>query len=127
MKKYDTKVDIFTPKESEVTKLSMNITGKVTTTAINTELASGLSNKDGLFNVTVDTSNLTDGLHLLKIKLLTKHLDETIYEVTRKITIKKYDGIITLDFPSSGSLNKNNDIFVRGWEMSEDINSKVMC
>ena len=134
LKKYDTKVDIFTPKESEVTKLSMNITGKVTTTAINTEieflvddkkLASGLSNKDGLFNVTVDTSNLTDGLHLLKIKLLTKHLDETIYEVTRKITIKKYDGIITLDFPSSGSLNKNNDIFVRGWEMSEDINSKI--
>ncbi len=53
----------------------MNITGKVTTTAINTEieflvddkkLSSGLSNEDGLFNANIDTSNLTDGTHFVK-------------------------------------------------------------
>ena len=134
LKKYETALDIFTPSENEVSKLSMSITGKVTTTAVNTEMeffidnnkiTPNLSNEGDLFTAAVDTSNLADGVHLLKIKLLTKHLDETIYEVTRKINIKKYDGIITLDFPSSGSLNKDKDIFVRGWEMSEDINSKI--
>ncbi len=33
--------------------------------------------------------------------------------------------LLLFDFPSSGSLNKDNDVFVRGWVMSEDINSKV--
>ncbi len=134
LKKYETNLDILTPSESETSKLSMTITGKVNTTALNSEMefyvddnkvSPTLSMLDDSFTAELDTSNLADGSHLLKIKLRTSHLNEIIFEVTRKFNIKKYEGIITLDFPSSGSLNKDNDVFVRGWEMSEDINSKI--
>ena len=91
----------------------------------NNKVSPTLSMIDNSFKANIDTSNLADGTHLLKIKLRTSHLNEIIFEATRKFNIKKYDGIITLDFPSSGSLNKDNDVFVRGWVMSEDINSKV--
>ena len=134
LKKYETNLDILTPNDGDTSKLSMTITGKVNTTALNSEMEFYIDNNkvsptlsmiDNSFKANIDTSNLADGTHLLKIKLRTSHLNEIIFEATRKFNIKKYDGIITLDFPSSGSLNKDNDVFVRGWVMSEDINSKV--
>ena len=62
----------------------MTITGKVNTTALNSEMEFYIDNNkvsptlsmiDNSFKANIDTSNLADGTHLLKIKLRTSHLN----------------------------------------------------
>ena len=76
------------------------------------------------FYYTYNTSGLTDGNHIIKVALVLPS-GEIIYSNEQKINIKKYSGTITLDYPQATNVANNSQIYITGWEMSEDVNSTV--
>ena len=76
------------------------------------------------FNYSYNTTDISDGKHTITLKL---KLDtgEVIKEKTQQFNIKKYDSLITVDFPNSNNINKKDNLFIRGWVMSEDKDTTV--
>jgi len=76
------------------------------------------------FNVNVNTSKLSDGKHTLKIEVISR-IGEVLATDTRTITIKKYDAKIYIDKPVVDQVVRGDNLIIKGWEMSEQLNSKV--
>ena len=74
--------------------------------------------------MTYNVTDLLDGNHTLtaKLKLDTGEVVET---KSVKFNVSKYESLITLDFPNPGNVNKKDNLFIRGWIMSEDSNTTV--
>lgn len=70
------------------------------------------------FTTTVDTSNILDGQHELKIEVISKN-GEILSKDVRIITIKKYDAKMYIDSPKITDITKTN-LYIRGWKMSDD-------
>ena len=84
----------------------------------------GSSNTLPNYKYTYDVTNLTDGTHTLSVKL--KLADGEVIETKQaSFKVKKYESAITIDYPNSQNINRKESLFVRGWVMSEDINSTV--
>ena len=154
LEKYNTYLEITSPSKSDVYKTTINISGNMLSEnpdAIlkldidnnlisneikresnndflkdkNISLYGGIDiNKTPKFSLTYDTSKLTDGKHYLNAEIMLPN-GEVIKRVSNEFNIKKYDGIITLDFPSSSNINQSNELFIRGWRMSEDPNDSI--
>ena len=76
------------------------------------------------YNYSYSVVDLFDGNHTLTVKL---KLDtgEVVKTKSVKFNVSKYESLITVDFPSSGNINKDDNLFIRGWVMSEDSNTTV--
>ena len=131
LKKYNTTINITTPKSNDTVKTSLSVEGNVATNAPSKTIKGYIDNvevpisSDGTnFAFTYDTTTLTDGKHSIKIAII---LDsgEVIYTKEQTFNVKKYEGTITLDYPQATNIANGSEIYITGWEMSEDINSKV--
>ena len=131
LKKYNSSIEFISPSTNETVKTNLSVSGKVTTNAPSKTLKGYIDDvevpisSDGTnFSFTYDTSILTDGKHRIKIAVI---LDsgEVIYTKEQQFNVKKYEGTITLDYPQATNIANGSQIYITGWEMSEDINSQV--
>ena len=76
------------------------------------------------YTYSYNVTDLLDGSHTLtvKLKLATGEVIET---KNVKFNVSKYESLITVDFPNPGNVNKNDNLFIRGWVMSEDRDTTV--
>ena len=70
------------------------------------------------FFATFDTSNLLDGQHTVTIKVKSKLNNSDIYSNTKKFNLKKYSGLINIDYPSRNQRTKK-ELLVTGWALSD--------
>ena len=70
------------------------------------------------FEKNIDTTYLTDGIHILKIVVNQKETNEELCSSETRIYIKKYNSLMCIDNPKVNETLKNS-IFIRGWIMSE--------
>ena len=131
LKKYDASINFISPSFDEIVKTNLSVQGMVETNSPNKTIKGYIDdveinlNFDGtLFDFNYDTTSLKDGKHTLKMALV---LDsgEVIYTKKQQFNVKKYNGTIALDFPQTNNIANGSEIYITGWEMSEDINSKV--
>lgn len=82
------------------------------------------SNSNQGFHGTFDVSNLKDGKHKLRINIKSQRFPDEIVETkTKEFNVKKYDGIIIIETPTTSQFN--NSITIAGYEMSELDNSYI--
>ena len=81
------------------------------------------TNKKPGFKGTIDTSGLKDGSHTITVKLVSG-TGKVISELSTQFEVHKYDTKFDLNNFPSDYLDKE-DIYIRGWVMSEDENHKV--
>ena len=82
-----------------------------------------MDNQNAGYDITYDTKGLKDGKHTIKIEVIDDDNNDIAATKTKEITIKKYEGLLYIEYPSVANVNK--DIEVVGWEMSELDNSYV--
>ena len=82
------------------------------------------SNKTPGYKAQIDTSNMKDGTYNLTVKVLNTKTNETLASETRKITIKKYAGIISIDYPQVTMINEDT-LDIQGWIMTQDDKSTL--
>ena len=82
-----------------------------------------MENQNAGYDVTYDTTGLKDGKHTIKIEVVDDDNNDIAVTKTKEISIKKYNGLLCIEYPSIANVNK--DIDVVGWEMSELDNSYV--
>ena len=73
----------------------------------------------------IDLSTYKDGTLNIKINIKDLNTNEILFTIERKIYLKKYDGIIHLEYPSKYNFSTSSNITIQGWEMSESENSIV--
>jgi len=76
------------------------------------------------YKETIDVTNLKDGEHTLTIRLVSSKTNEVLTQQSKVIVIKKYEGLVNIDYPSNTMLNTTS-VNIQGWTMSEDNNDKV--
>ena len=153
LEKYNSTINISNPIANTTYKDSFNISGYVLSEAsnINVDLyidnnliasnidrfndgsiTSSLYEKYGgesnnllpNYSYSYNITDLLDGSHTLTLKLKL-NTGEVIETKSIKFNVSKYQSLITVDFPSSGNINKDDNLFIRGWLMSEDSNTTV--
>lgn len=77
------------------------------------------TNKTPGYKAQIDTSNIKDGTYNLKVTVLNTKTNEILATETRKVTIKKYEGIINIDYPQVTMINKDT-LDIQGWVMTSD-------
>ena len=153
LKKYNSMLNVNSPVTNKIYKNSLDIKGYVLSEASNTNIDLYIDNNliaeniDRFNENTLDSSlyedyggvssnplpnytysynvtDLLDGSHTLtvKLKLATGEVIET---KNVKFNVSKYESLITVDFPNPGNVNKNDNLFIRGWVMSEDRDTTV--
>ena len=75
------------------------------------------------FKVEMPTNGFKDGPHTIKVQLRSSKSGDIMTSQMRMFYIKKYDGIMVLDYPNLPLAN--SDIFIRGWELSDVDNSII--
>ena len=66
----------------------------------------------------IDVSKYKDGNLNIKINIIDDNTGELLSNVERNIRLKKYDGIITIDYPNRNNFNKSSTLKVQGWQLS---------
>ncbi len=148
IKKYDTLLQYDTPTANAKVKTSLTVQGWVMSedtsnivevqlngTTYKTERQSrqdvlnaisgygNKSNKTPGYKVTIDTSNLKDGNYPVKVIVKTKN-GEILAQESRNIKIKKYEGIINIDYPQVTMINEDT-LDIQGWIMTQDDKSTL--
>ena len=82
------------------------------------------TNKTPGYKITLNAENVKDGSNTIKV-VVKSRTGETIAEQSRTFNIKKYTGIITIDYPQEGSNNKGNSLLIQGWNLSAQSNRRV--
>ena len=150
IKKYETLLQYDTPKNNAKVKTTLAVEGWVlsedsnnvvkvefngktyeTTRQVRADVLKAVqgfggskTNKTPGYKAQIDTSNIKDGTYNLTIKVLNTKTNETLATETRKITIKKYEGIITIDYPQITMINKDT-LDIQGWVMTQDDKSTL--
>lgn len=74
------------------------------------------------FIANIDMTNITDGNHQFKVKIFTKD-GRQMAEETRSIIVKKYNATSDIDNPFNEYAREQ--MYVRGWYMSDDENATI--
>ena len=82
------------------------------------------TNKTPGYKITLNAENVKDGSNTIKV-VVKSRTGETIAEQSRTFNIKKYTGIITIDYPQEGSNNKGNSLLIQGWNLLAQSNRRV--
>ena len=152
LKKYDTKIEIDNPLNNSISKTTIDVQGWIMSEDRNIKLRIYIDDKEIESNkiiryeredvlqvisgyggrelnptpgykTSIDSSNMKDGKHTLKIKIISSESEEIYREYLNNFIVKKYDGKVYLDEPIGS--NFSSDISIRGWEISEYNNSIV--
>ncbi len=148
IKKYETLLQYDTPKNNSNVKTSLTVQGWVmsedTSNIVEVQLngttykterqprqdvlnaISGYGNKSNKtpgYKVTIDTSDLKDGNYPVKVIVKTKN-GEILAQESRNIKIKKYEGIINIDYPQVTMINEDT-LDIQGWIMTQDDKSTL--
>ena len=152
MKKYDSKVEIDTPFNTNYDRKNIDIKGWAMSEDSNAELEvyiddvkrdvkirreeredvieayknqyGGTSNKTPGYRGEIDYKTLTEGNHEIKVKLIASKTKEVIGEMVRSFHVNKYNTKIEIDSPLHQEMKKTS-IDVKGWVMSEDKNGEI--
>lgn len=76
------------------------------------------------FERIIDISNISNGVHTLKIKVVNKNNNQVLKEETQRINVNKYKVKMHIDNPTYNQ-NVNDKLYVRGWVMSESQNIDI--
>ena len=146
LRKYSTKIEIESPVTNSTKKTSIDIKGWVmsedkdgsieiyidnekidTTSLVRTEREDVLNSVTGYgdastnptpgYEMTIDSSEMNDGLHNYKIVYVSSESPDVTTSVSSNFYIKKYDGMIYLDSPIGSNFSSNFKI--EGWAMAE--------
>lgn len=151
VKKYDCKLSLEIPSEEQNAKSSIKVNGWALSDDLNDKVVVKLDGKtiakatryerqDVLnaipgyggkeknptpgFDLDIDISNLSDGIHTIEVELRTKNGD-LMTSISRKIRISKtYQTLLNLELPRENETNKTS-IKVNGWLMSEDKDATI--
>ena len=85
------------------------------------EYSSYMSNSNPGYSGSFDLSNYKDGNHTFTVKIINLDNNDVINTYTKTFKLKKYDGMINIDYPSISNINSN--FTLEGWELSESPNS----
>ena len=83
-----------------------------------------VKNKTPGYKMTLNTKDIKDGENSIKI-IVKSGTGETIAEQKRNFKIKKYTGIITIDYPQAGSNHKESNLLIQGWNLSSQSDRRV--
>lgn len=152
MKKYDSKVEIDTPFNTNYDRKNIKLKGWVMSEDSNASLEvyidnikqnititrekrddvveayknqyGGTTNKTPGYRGEIDYKTLTEGNHEIRVKLISSKTKEVIGEMVRSFHVNKYNTKIEIDSPLHQQLKKTS-IDVQGWVMSEDKNGEI--
>lgn len=85
----------------------------------------GEQNKLPGYSTVIDLANFKDGNHILKVKIYNSKTSELLVSREEKFYLKKYDGMLTIDYPGKVNYSSNSNLTIQGWELSESENSVV--
>ena len=148
LKKYEGLMEIDTPLSGKTTKgPSIRISGWYLSTSKDTHLSLKVNDKDVSeqlqyiqredvvnvygdrynadkednigFDSYIDVSEFKDGNIKIETEIIDNKTGEIIGKKTRQSILKKYDGIICIDYPTKKNFNKSSNITIQGWELSE--------
>ena len=71
----------------------------------------------------IDISLLTDGSHVLTVKVIDTLTNETMQMQSKEFTISKYKTLLNVDYPKNGE--SVDEIYMEGWVMSENDNLEI--
>ncbi|OKZ56203.1 MAG: hypothetical protein BHV99_06270 [Clostridium sp. 26_21] len=74
------------------------------------------------FEFYLNTNNIKDGKHILKIQILSND-NKLLVEENKNIVIKKYNAQTYIDYPTNDKVIKN--MTVEGWVMTDDEKSEI--
>ena len=83
--------------------------------------ADDLAGYDG----SIDVLDMKDGPVAIKVKVKDANTGEILALIERNIKLKKYDGIINVDFPNRRNFSRENVLTVQGWELSSSERSAI--
>ena len=150
IKKYDTLLQFDTPKSNAKVKTTLAVEGWVlsedsnnvvkvefngktyeTTRQVRADVLKAVqgfggskTNKTPGYKAQIDTSNIKDGTYNLTVKVLNTKTNETLASETRKVSIKKFEGIISIDYPQVTMINEDT-LDIQGWIMTQDDKSTL--
>ena len=70
------------------------------------------------FTTSYDFDGMKDGKHVITAKAYSKYNDQEITSTSISVSLKKYDSMIYLDFPTLSTLNSNNLLEIQGWAIT---------
>ena len=152
LRKYNTKIEIESPVNNSTKKTSIDIKGWImsedrdgsieiyidnekidTISLIRTKRDDVLNSVNGYgdsstnpnpgYEMTIDSSEMKDGLHNYKIVYVSSESSDVTTSVSSNFYIKKYDGMVYLDDPVGTNFSSN--FTIRGWAMAECSNSRL--
>lgn len=85
----------------------------------------GFPNETPGFGGVADLSNYKDGTHVATVNLVNMVTGETLITSSRAFNLKKYDGMISLEYPKKSNFSSDSQLYIQGWELSESANSVV--
>ena len=77
------------------------------------------------FETTLDLSSYKDGEHQISVRVINSKTNEEILIQNRVFKLKKYDGMIYVDYPRSSNFSNDTNLTIEGWELSETSNSTI--
>ena len=150
IRKYDTLLQFDTPQNNEKVKTKLTVQGWVlseyadnvvqielngqiyeTTRQSRTDIFESIDGFGGRqtnptpgYIAEIDTSNIKDGTYNVTINVLNTSENVILATETRRINIKKYEGIINIDYPQVTMIN-DDTLDIQGWVMTEDANATL--
>ena len=152
LNKYDTKIEIDTPLSNQTKNTTIDIQGWIMTedttgtlelyidgNKINSSLVERYEREDVLkaisgyggrstnktpgYRGSIDSSKMSDGMHTFEVIFISSESPDVVKTAKTSFLIKKYDGILCIDSPTSS--NFNSSLKIVGWELSELENSYI--
>ena len=89
------------------------------------EYGVGFQNQLPGYSSVIELVNVKDGIHILKVGIYDSKTNEMLMSKEESFYLKKYDGMLTVDYPGKSNYSNNSNLTVQGWELSELENSVV--
>ena len=77
------------------------------------------------FTSNIDVSNIKDGNINISMNVINNKTNEVIFTNQNKFKLKKYNGIICIDYPIKSNFSSTSNLTVEGWALAESRTSKV--
>ena len=153
LKKSKYKYNLETPNNNETIGKKLTISGWIMTNSTNNELkilidgneierneitrikrndvikaikgyGNEIDNPNPGFIIEKNTSNIDDGKHTIKFRIINKTTNEILVEETRTIVVNKYKTKLNIENPSKYEL-KGKSLVVSGWLMSNNASNEI--
>ena len=87
------------------------------------EYTSYMTNSNPGYSGNLDLTSYKDGNHTFTVKIINLDNNDIINTYSKTFKLKKFDGMIYIDYPSLSNINSNFNL--EGWELSQSPNSYI--